>query len=84
MKQVEENTANDNTDTDSSDDEYTFKVEGTKKVSGKTTLMRVMTNDVEVLWQPDTGATKDIWDEIQLKNYERSSKSKVNMQPTNV
>ena len=84
MKQVEEKTADDSTDTDSSDDEYACKVEGIKKVSGKTTLMRVMTNDVEVLWQPDTGATKDIWDEIQLKNYERSSKSKVNLQPTNV
>ena len=84
VKQVEEKTADDSTDTDSSDDEYACKVEGIKKVSGKTTLMRVMTNDVEVLWQPDTGATKDIWDEIQLKNYERSSKSKVNLQPTNV
>ena len=46
--------------------------------------MRVMTNEVEVLWQPDTGATKDIWDEPQLRKYERLSKSKVELQPTNV
>ena len=85
IKQVEDNTERDTSDTDSSDDEgQSFKVEGTKKVSGKTTLMRVMTNEVEVLWQPDTGATKDIWDEPQLRKYERLSNSKVELQPTNV
>ena len=59
IKQVEDNTEHNTSDTDSSDDEgQSFKVEGAKKVSVKTTLMRVMTNEVEVLWQPDTGATK--------------------------
>ena len=64
------------------EDEHSFKVEDVKRVGNKPTLMRVKTNGVDVLWQPDTGATKDIWDEQQLKAYERKSKSKVPLKET--
>ena len=86
VKAVEERQQGDSSDTDSSDDEEgrSFKVEGVKKVSGKPTLMRIMTNGFETLWQPDTGATKDIWAESHLRGYENQYKCKVELQPTNV
>jgi len=35
------------------------------KVGSKPSLMWIDTNNEEVFWQPDTGATRNIWDEKQ-------------------
>ncbi|CAB4021004.1 Transposon Tf2-6 poly [Paramuricea clavata] len=57
-------------DTNSDTDEYgTAKIELVNNLGmrEKPSLMRVHTNDQEVMWQPDTGTQKDVWDRPKLR-----------------
>ena len=54
------------------------------KISSKPSLMKIKTNGHEVLWQPDPGATCDIWDEKQLKEYEKLAKVLVTLKLNNI
>ena len=46
--------------------------------------MRVLTNDQEVLWQPDTGTQKNVWDEAHFRSFEKKAWKTVKLLPTNI
>ncbi|XP_028415679.1 uncharacterized protein K02A2.6-like [Dendronephthya gigantea] len=86
VKRIEEE-SQDNTENDSDTDEYDVAQIGFVNNLGmreKPSLMRVRTNDQEVLWQPDTGTQKNVWDEKQFRSFEKKTKEPVKLSPTNI
>lgn len=45
-------------------------------------MVKIKTNGHDVAWQPDTGATRDIMDEWQLREYEIETGEKVTLAPS--
>jgi hypothetical protein len=75
------------TPTRSDTDEYdTAKIELVNNfgMREKPSLMRVRTNDQEVLWQSDTGTQKDVWDEAHFRSFEEKTRGEVKLTPTNI
>ena len=83
----EKSTGTTENNADSDTDEYEvskIEVVGNNLYMGKKpSLMRVHTNGQEVLWQPDTDTQRDIWDEKQLRKFEKKGKATVPLSPTN-
>ena len=52
--------------------------------SRKIPLVRVRTGDHDVIWQPDTAASRDIWSPKQLNEYEVLVNRKVNLRQSSV
>lgn len=72
IKQVGDESQDTGSDTDDSSESYVSKVDDIPK-GQSITLMKINTNGVEMLWHPDTGATKNIWDEKQFKRLQKDS-----------
>ena len=67
-----------NTENDSDTDEYDvarIELVNNLGLRGKPSLMRVLTNDQEVLWQPDTGIQKNVWDEAHFRSFEKKTRN---------
>jgi len=74
-------------DTDDSGDEadYVDKIEEVNSVHGnRVPLLNIKTQGYDVVWQPDTGASRDIWSAKHVKQYERDTGTKVQLQPSKV
>ena len=88
IKRIEAEPQIDNgNDTNSDTDEYdTAKIELVNNLGmgEKPSLMRVRTNDQEVLWQPDTGTQKDVRDEAHFRSFEEKTRGEVKLTPTNI
>ena len=69
----------DDSDTDS--DESVHKI-SVMSVGDKTTLMRVMVDESETLWQPDTGAKRNLMDVTHWEDFNRKHGGKVTLQKT--
>ena len=69
IDEKKEATSGSNTD---SDDAYeTSQIINHVKTRKKPSLMKVLTNGQEVLWQPDTGTQRDVWDEKLFHKFEK-------------
>mgnify|MGYP002803996170 CR=1 FL=1 len=88
IKRIEAESQSDvGNDTSSDNDEYDIaKIELVNSLGtrSKPSLMKVRTNDHEVLWQPDTGTQKDVWDEAYFHSYNKKTGGKVKLTPTNI
>lgn len=83
----EEHQTKGRSDTDSDTDEYDVaKIElvNSLETRKKPSLMRVHTNGQEVLWQPDTGTQRDVWDERQFHSFKKKARETVQLSPTNI
>ena len=69
-----------NTENDSNTDEYDvarIELVNNLGMREKPSLMRVLTNDQEVLWQPDTGTQKNVWDKAHFRSFEKKTRKTV-------
>ena len=76
----------DSEDTDSDGekpDPHNIKKITVKNVSEKTTLMKIMLNDSNTVWQPDTGTKKNLMTEAHFKKYVNSTNQNIQLKPTN-
>ena len=76
-----------NTESDSDTDEYDvarIELVNNLGMRGKPSLMRVLANDQEVLWQPDTGTQKNVWDKAHFRSFENKTRKTVKLSPTNI
>ena len=76
-----------NTENDSDTDEYDegrIELVNNLGMREKPSLMRVRTNDQEVLWQPDTGTQKNVWDEAHFRSFEKNTRKTIKLLPTNI
>ena len=76
-----------NTENDSDTDEYDearIELVNNLGMREKPSLMRVRTNDQEVLWQPDTGTQKNVWDEAYFRSFEKNTRKTIKLLPTNI
>ena len=76
-----------NTENDSDMDEYDVaKIEPGNNLGmrEKPSLMRVRTNDQEVLGQSDTGTQKNVWDEAHFRSFEKKTRKTVKLSATNI
>ena len=64
---------NDSSSTDEEDEYNVSVIHEVLHIGRNTSLMKVFTNGHKTMWQPDTGATKDIWDERYLRKIEKES-----------
>lgn len=77
-----------NRDSDTDSEDSVDKVEERDVVhsvsSRKIPLVRVSTGGVDVVWQPDTAASRDIWSPIQLSQYEKTLNRKMELHQSKV
>ena len=74
-------------DTDSSDDDDVRKIEErdqVKAVREKVPLVNIDTAGHNIVWQPDTAASRDIWSPEHLKHFEQLTKRTIKLTPSNV
>ena len=74
-------------DTESEDDEV-YKI-GEKEIVNivadrKVPLVKVTTDGHDVVWQPDTAASRDIWSPKQLREYQKNNNQKIDLKESNV
>ena len=72
------------TDTDEEDGYGILMIEALNKLGKGASLMRIKTNGYETLWQPGTGATRNIWDEKQLLVFEKKCGKQLVLTNTNI
>ena len=88
MIQMVSEEKNNHSATDSSDDDDTVqKVEErdhVRAVQEMVPLVNVKTSGHNVLWQPDTAASRDIWSQKLLEQYEEMTKSIIRLSPSNI
>ena len=74
-------------DTESEDDEV-YKIGEGEIVNivadRKVPLVKVATDGHDVVWQPDTAASRDIWSPKQLREYQKNINKKVDLKESNV
>jgi hypothetical protein len=77
----------DPSDTESEDDEA-FKIEEREVVNvlsgNKVPLVKVNTDGYDVVWQPDTAASRDIWSPKQLREYQKCNNQKIDLKESSV
>ena len=86
INKVEQAPKYDSEDTDSDGekpDPHNIKKITVKNVSEKTTLMKIMLNDSNTVWQPDTGTKKNLMTETHFKKYVNSTNQNIQLKPTN-
>ena len=88
VNQVSEQRHNENdSDTEDSDNEPDF-VAAVEEVNAlrqkKVPLVNIITQGHNFVWQPDTGASKDIWSSRHVEQYEKATGEKLTLQPSNV
>ena len=73
-----------NTDTDSEPEyELVQSIDNRKSDSReKSTLLRIKVNGVSLSWHSDTGATRDIMDEQQFRQFEKKMGYKISLSPS--
>ena len=79
--------AGEDSQTDDSDAEPGFikKIDEVNAVRGhKIPLLKIKTSGYNVVWQPDTGASRDIWSAKHVEQYENDTGVKVHLQPSDV
>ena len=79
--------ASEDSQTDYSDEEPGFikKIDEVNAVRGhKIPLLKIKTSGHNVVWQPDTGASRDIWSAQHVEQYEKDTGVKVRLQPSDV
>ena len=83
---VQENRIRDSDDTDISDDEVDKIEERRDEVNTvrnkKIPLVNVQTSGYNVVWQPDTAASRDIWSPRHVDEYERKTGKPVELYPS--
>ena len=88
IQMVQENRIRDSDDTDVSDDEVDKIEERRDEVNAvrnkKIPLVNVQTSGYNVVWQPDTAASRDIWSPRHVDEYERKTGKPVELRPTNI
>ncbi len=67
----EKKEATSGSDTDSDDAYEISQIINHVKMRKKPSFMRVLTNGQEVLWQPDTGTQRDVWNEKVFHKFEK-------------
>jgi len=50
----------------------------------KVPLLNIATDGHNFVWQPDTGASRNIWSPEHLERYEKATGTKVNLKPSNI
>ena len=69
------------TDTDSEDDLKNIDI---LTVGNKVSLMRIQTNGQEVIWQPDTGTQRNVWDESHFRKFQKLCKKVIPLKMTSI
>lgn len=69
-------------DTDSDGDSECNKVTVLNVSNQEVTLMKIMMDGVETVWQPDTGTKKNLMDITQLRKFEVEQNCKISLMPT--
>ena len=69
------------TDTDSEGD---LKKIDILTLGNKVSLMKIQTNDQEVIWQPDTGTQRNVWDESHFRRFQKQCKRVIPLKTTSI
>ena len=69
-------------DTDSDGDSECNKVTVLNVSNQEVTLMKIMMDGVETVWQPDTGTRKNLMDITQMRSFEKEQNCKIKLLPT--
>ena len=69
------------TDTDSEGD---LKKIDILTLGNKVSLMKIQTNGQEVIWQPDTGTQRNVWDESHFRRFQKQCKRVMPLKTTSI
>ena len=73
---------NDDTNTDT--DECNVSMIDVLSLRSKPSLMRIQTDGQQVVWQPDTGTQRNVWDEVQFRMFQQQCKKAIPLQTTDI
>ena len=73
-----------NNDTDTDTNECDVSMIDVLSLRSKPSLMRIQTDGQQVVWQPDTGTQRNVWDEVQFFTFQQQCKKAIPLQTTDI